>query len=255
MKNIDTKEIIISSTKSIFGMIPSVGTALNELFFDYNGRIKQKRLNHFVKILREYYSQNIDVNIENIKTEDFNDLFESVLKRVVTTKSTLKLKRFRDILIKELSNPTTETELIDIYLDLITSLSEEEILILNNHKYFNKAYDLELDNLRYLKERFEKIMENKKKETIIFERSKYEDDFLKLKSSIEEIESKHKSFEKYRSANYYNLNENKFFFFKQRLYSKGLLYDIGIGGIGTKPFAYMNITEFGIEFIKFIKGN
>lgn len=64
---------------------------------------------------------------------------------------------------------------------------------------------------------------------------------------------KHHELELYRSAEYYNLNENKYQFYLQRLYSQGLLIDIGIGGIGKEPFEMMNITEFGMEFINFIK--
>ena len=254
MKDTDKKEIIISSTKSVFGMIPHVGTALNELFFDYNGRLKQKRLNNFVEILHEYFSQNKDVSIENIKTEDFNDIFESILKRVVVTKSSHKLYRFRDILVKELNSPTSETELIDLYLDLITSLSEKELVILNNYKHFDKTFDNEIAKLYKLKQQFQKVSDDKKRETIIITRSKYEDEYLRLKGIIERTEKKHKKLEKYKTAEFYKLSEQKFFFYKQRLYSKGLLFDIGVGGVGTRAFEVMSITEFGIEFINFIKG-
>lgn len=253
MKKIDKKEILISTAKSIFGEIPFVGTALNELFFEYNGTIKQKRLNTFIEILTEYFSENSEVNIENIKTENFNDIFESVLKRVVTTKSKLKLIRFRDILINELKNPTSETELIEIYLDLITSLSEEELIILYSHKYFDINYEKELEGLNHSKTQFNAVIDRRKKETIIIERSRYEEEYLRLKSRIAELEKKLNPLEKYRTPDFYKLTEEKFFFYKQRLFSKGLLYDNGMNRIGITPFQMMNITEFGLEFIKFIK--
>ena len=249
----DKKELSISGTKSLFGAVPYVGTALNELFFEYNGRIKQKRLNHFVEILSDYFAENSETNIENIQTEDFNDLFESVLKRVVTTKSTLKMERYRDILIKELSNPTKETELIDIYLDLISSLSEEELIILFHHRHFDKTYNQEFEKLLDLKKQFDKVLEQKKRETIIIERSKYEDEYLRLKGEIEELETKHKKLEQYKQSSFYDIDDQKFFFYKQRLYSKGLLYDDGMGRLDVRPFQLMNITEFGIEFIDFIQ--
>lgn len=255
MEKVDTREILISSAKSIFGAVPFAGTALNELFFEYNGNIKQKRLNNFVEILSEYFSTNTDDNIKNIKTEDFNDIFESVLRRVVRTKSNLKLIRFRDILIKELNSPTKETELIDLYLDLITSLSEEELIILYNHRHFDKTYTEELDKLQGLKTEYQKVLENKKRETIIISRSKYEDEYLQLKEEIEKIENKHDSLKVFRTAEHYNIEKNKFFFYVQRLYSKGLIYDDGIGKLGGLPFKLMNITEFGVEFMHFIKGH
>ena len=130
MKKIDRKEIIISTAKSIFGIVPFGGAALDELFFEYNGRLKQNRLNRFVELLAENFTDESEIKIDNIKSEDFSDLFEAVLRRVVQTKSELKLVRFKDILIKELNSPSQHYELIDHYLDLISSLTEEEISIL-----------------------------------------------------------------------------------------------------------------------------
>src|SRR5690606_3919762 len=119
--------------KSIFGAVPFVGSLFDELFFEYNGRIKQKRLNHFIEILADNFTQESDIKIENIQTEDFNDLFESVLRRVVRTKSEWKLNKFKDILINELNSPTKQIELVELYLDLISDLSEEELTILYHH--------------------------------------------------------------------------------------------------------------------------
>ncbi|MDR6761899.1 hypothetical protein J2Y38_002108 [Flavobacterium sp. 2755] len=49
----DKKEILTSTAKSLFSLIPYAGTALTELVFDYNGRIKQNRLNKFIEILSD----------------------------------------------------------------------------------------------------------------------------------------------------------------------------------------------------------
>ena len=189
MTKMEKKEIIVSTVKSLFGAVPYGGTALNELFFEYNGRIKQKRLNRFIEILAENFTEDSEINIDNIKTEDFNDLFEAVLKRVVQTKSELKLNRFKDILIKELNSPTKETELIDVYLDLITTLSEEELVILFHHKSFNENYDKEREELDKLKERMSRLKENIKKETIIVEKSKYQDDYDMVSASIKKFKT------------------------------------------------------------------
>lgn len=253
MTKIDKNEILTSTVKSIFGAIPFGGTALNELFFEYNSQIKQKRLNKFVEILAKNFTENSGINLKNIKTEDFNDLFESVLRKAVQTKSELKLIRFKDILIKELNNPTEQTELIDLYLNLITSLSEEELVILFHHKDFNNNYENERDSLRELKEKMTKIKSNMKLETIIIEKSKYQNDYDDVSNKILEIKNKHKVLEKYRSHHFYGITEQKFLFYKQRLFSQGLIIDSGVGGIGTRPFQIMSITEFGVEFIDFIK--
>ena len=251
MRGINKKELLISSIKSIFGTIPVAGTALTEVFFEYSSSVKQKRLNKFVELLSDYFTKSSDVSVKNIKTEDFSDLFEAVLKRVVTTKSFQKLTRFRDILVKEMGNLTEETELIDLYLDLITTLSEEELIILEKHKYFDQSFDNERGRLSDLNDKYRIALKNQKNEAVIFGQSKYENECLRLKNEIEKIENKHKPILIFKNANYYGIEESKFYFYKQRLSSKGLLVDYG--RIGAAPFNIMYITEFGKEFINFIK--
>jgi len=253
MTKIDKKEIIISAAKSIFGVIPYGGALLDELFFEYNGRIKQKRLNHFIEILAENFTEDSQINIENIQTEDFNDLFESVLRRVVCTKSELKLRKFKDILINELNFPTKQIELVELYLDLINDLSEEEISILYYHKYFDLAYVDKIDKMNRLKNQLYSVKENQKKETIIIDQSTYSKEKIELEQRIEKFEKWFANLRKYKTAEFYNLDDNKFMLFKQRLFSKGLLLDNRMSRIGSGKFQHMGITEFGQEFIEFIK--
>lgn len=249
------KEIVASTFKTIFGVIPYGGAALDELFFEYNGRIKQNRLNRFVEILAEHFTNDSNIILENIKTEDFNDLFESVLRRVVQTKSELKLLRFKDILIKELNSPSENVELIDHYLDLISNLTEEEIKILHNHRFFTSKYEEEIDEMNLLKNNLTSLEQQLKNETIIINESKFKKPHDEVKIKYEYKRDYILSFSKYRKADFYHLNENKFMFYKQRLFSKGLLIDNPMDRIGNIPFAHMGITEFGIEFIDFIKNS
>lgn len=131
---IDKKELLVSTVKSVFGEVPLIGTALDEIIFEYSGRLKQKRLNRFVEIIAESITEESEVNLDNIQKENFIDLFESVLRRVVLTKSELKLNRFKDIIVNELTSPSQQIEVIELYLDLVSTLTEEEIAILYNHK-------------------------------------------------------------------------------------------------------------------------
>ena len=254
MNKLSKKEIISSTAKSLFGAVPFGGALLDELFFEYNGRIKQKRLNNFVEILAENFTEESKINIDNIKTEDFNDLFESVLRRVVQTKSELKLKRFKDILIKELNSPTEQTELVELYLDLISSLSEEELSILYHHRFFDNEYEDEIDKLNKLRDKLNSIKEKQKRETIVINGSKYADEKSETENGISEINNWLEPLKKYKSAEFYDLSENRFMFFKQRLFSKGLLVDNVRNRISGGTFQNMGITEFGVEFIEFIKG-
>ncbi|MBU1580479.1 MAG: hypothetical protein KJ754_13690, partial [Bacteroidetes bacterium] len=251
----DRQEILKSVVRSIFGAVPFGGTALNELFFEYNGQIKQKRLNRFVAILEEYFTEDSGINIDNIKTEDFNDLFESVLRRVVQTKSELKLLRFKDILIRELNSPSENTELNDHYLDLISSLTEEEITILYNHRHFTTEYEEKIDELNRHKDNLSSLKRQLDKEKDSNRTSEFQKPYDDLTETYERLNKQIDSVSKYRTAEFYGLSDNNFMFYKQRLFSKGLLIDDRMKRIGSLPFKDMGITEFGLEFIDFIKNS
>lgn len=247
------KEVIQTTVKSLFGAIPYAGTALNEVFFEYHSRIKQKRLNNFTQILAEYFEKNQDVKIDNIKNEHFADIFEAVLKRVVQTKSESKLKRFRTILINELKDPTDQIELVDLYLDLISSLSEEELNILYHHRCFDSQYEGLIDNMNNARDQVQRIENLKKEERIIIEKSRYHDQHIDAKEEFEKYKNQVDSNLKYRKCEFYELDDKKFIFYKQRLFSKGLLIDNPSNRIGSLPFHAMGISEFGKEFIEFIQ--
>ncbi len=85
--------------------------------------------------------------MENLKTEEFSDLFEAVLRRVTQTKSKEKHKRFRDVLIHHIKNPDPDIDNSETYLDAITSLNEMSINILKEHQQFDNAYKI-IDPLR-----------------------------------------------------------------------------------------------------------
>ena len=255
MNKIDKKEILISTVKSIFGAVPFGGTALNELFFEYNGQLKQKRLNNFIEILSDNFTEESGIKLENIKTEDFNDLFESVLRRVVRTKSELKLQRFKDILIKQLIRPSEHSELNDHYLELISTLTEEEITILYNHRHFTLEYEDKITEMNRHKSNLDSLQKQLDNERLIIGHSKFQEPFEKLTITYHKSKEYIDSLEKFKKAEYYNLTDNVFMFYKQRLFAKGLLIDDRMKRIGNLPFSHMGITEFGIEFIDFIKNS
>ena len=253
MKKIDRKEIIISTAKSIFGIVPFGGAALDELFFEYNGRLKQNRLNRFVELLAENFTDESEIKIDNIKSEDFSDLFEAVLRRVVQTKSELKLVRFKDILIKELNSPSQHYELIDHYLDLISSLTEEEISILYNHRHFTIEYEEEINKLTLLRDNLSSLERQIQNEKGLLGESKFKKPHDTVKLKLDKKKIYIDSFAKFKQAEFYNLSEINFMFYKQRLFSKGLLIDNRMSRIGSLPFGHMGITEFGLEFLNFIR--
>ena len=160
----------------------------------------------------------------------------------------------KNILIKELKKPTDNIEYVDLYLDLITTLSEEELIVLFHHKCFDKKYDKELEELSVLETRLNNVIKNRKNERLVIGKSRYQDEIKEIETKRGPIRQKHEELKKYRKAEHYGIDDEKFFFYKQRLYSKGLLYDNGIGRTKIRPFEMMSITEFGFEFIDFIIG-
>ena len=76
------EEISKTATKVLFGIIPYIGDALDEVVFEHRSRIKQNRINQFVESFKEFYkSLNIkQVKIDDIKSEEFGDVFEAILR-------------------------------------------------------------------------------------------------------------------------------------------------------------------------------
>jgi hypothetical protein len=95
MKN---KALVESGAKIFFSLIQYRGQLLSETFFDYRSRVKQDRLNSFIESLVQYLENiNGGVTVELQQSEDFGDLFESIVKRVIQTSSKEKAVRFRNV--------------------------------------------------------------------------------------------------------------------------------------------------------------
>lgn len=259
MKKIDVQEAAISLTKSIFAAVPFAGGVLNKVFFDYRSRIKQYRLNNFTELLTVFFVDNPDIDPESLKTEEFSDLFESVIRRVLQTKSREKHIRFRDVLIRQIHRPHEDIEDAETYLDLISTLNEVAIWILNEHLGFIEAFEA-IDPLRAkvlarTTVRQEKI--NKMPGNTEDDQKEREKATSKSKADQQKVERYNKqvtSLQGFRKAACYNIQESEYLYYKQTLYAKGLLVDKGIGGgMGdSKPFQWMWITEFGRKFMGFI---
>lgn len=253
------KELITSTLKTTISLIPIYGGIINEIVFEYSGRLKQKRLNQFTELLIDYINEsNIETNLDNIDKDDFTDVLESILLKVTRTKSLDKLKHYRDLLFHCIETKTWDIENTERFLDLIYNLKEYEIIILNNHLNFDDQYDSLIQTLE------EKIEERYSLENILKNESTLKEDgfannydrYLKeieiINNEIKKMESYKLQLSKNREAYFYNLNEEEFLYSKQKLYSLGLLIDSGIGAIDVEPFEIMSITSFGKRFINFI---
>lgn len=232
----ESKEILVSATKIIFGNIPFAGPALDEIFFEYRGRLKQERLNKFVELLSEYFEKGQNLDLENLKTEDFSDLFEAVIKRVVQTKSEDKHRHFRDILISQIKNPKKTNSELEIFLDLISSLNETQIIILSEYREKAIRYKEYFSQCRVIEEK------NIKKGAGIDSSS---EQLEKLKEVFFEKENERNDF-------YKKLPENDLLYNKQILISKGLMNDGIYESPLHSPLSQAEVSEFGLRFLKFL---
>lgn len=233
--------------RTMLGTLP-YGPVFIEIL-EIGGRIKQERLNSFLEELAKFLTENQeDINIDNIRSEDFIDLFESVITRVVKTQSEIKRQRFKDILINKIKVPDYNIDNAEIHLSIISELSEKAIEILSYHAVFNEEYE-------NAKERVAKIPEQIKLESVLIASevdNKRKEQIKKLELEYLEKTEYIESLELYRESGFYNITESDFLYYKQTLASKALLVDSGVGSIGCRPFEIMSITQFGQDFINFI---
>lgn len=263
MNKLEESEIGIALLKGSIGAIPFVGTAINEMLFEVRGRVKQNRINNFVKAFADFI-QKFDSNklkLEQIKDEDFGDFFEEFLRNISKTRSETKILAFRNLLINQFLNPIPidKTELI---MNIVSSLHEKQILILSMIKVNYEFGYPECKGEKLIKERNLLELENQIQEKYGF--MKFDDisgnrDFEellgktnKLKNEIKKLEKDIESLEEPFLAETYELSQSDFFYLKQDLTNKALLIDKGMQYSG-EPLELIEISQLGIELIELIK--
>lgn len=222
--------------QSMFAAAPHGGAALHEVI-GTRGNLKASRLAGFAGLLAEAVSQLPGADMSRLTSEEFSDLFESVLLRVAQTKSPQKHTRFRDILARYIQDVELDVSHAEMYLDLICTLSEVEITVLYQHRLFDDQYDRDLDQLAQLRA----AVPDAEPHGLVAE----PDDEVELERKIAGIDRR-------RNASFYMLSHPKFMYCKQALLSRGLLLDSGTGRPDVAPYELMSITDFGKGFIAFI---
>lgn len=221
-KNVLLYEFGISATRSAIGAIPYIGTLLNEVIFDFRGRIKQERCNRFINELTKYMAS-IDekcIDFAFIKSDDFSDLFESIIRRVIYNRSEEKMHRFKKILVKQMMVPS-HSDYTETFLDLVERLNEKQIEILSAYKDAGCNDSSKGNDTKH-----------EHKEKTLYDKSKLDS---------------------YRKNEYYNIDEETYKFYVQDLASKALLIDNGMNIVGAGPMELLDITGFGHAFLGFIE--
>lgn len=222
----EIKEVGISVVKGLLGAVPFAGTALNEALFEARGRIKQRRINTFIEELSSYMASlnKNDINFEAIQSEEFSDIFESILKRVAYNRSTEKLHRFKKILVNQMISPV-QPVFTETFLDLVQRLEEPQIAILNHYKKMRLG--------------------TVDREVVPAERGVIDGGDAFGKHEVKEPS--------YNKPEFFGLDEASYIFFVQDLISKALIIDDSINRYGARPFDILEITQFGMEFLSFLE--
>jgi len=221
---IQLEQAAISAKNVIFSNIPFFGTILDEVLFENRSRVKQERFNRFVEEFEKYLRsiRPCDIDQKHLKSEEFGDIFESILRRVMHTASGEKVHRYKMILLNEMKH-TYESDFKETFLDIVSRINEDQILILN---HFREAKGSE--------------PESNPEWGVI--------DGGDAEGEGAEVSLNHK-------RNLLGFAEAKYLFYVQDLVSKSLLYDDSVGVYGgAKTYTYLKITPFGEGFLGSIEG-
>jgi len=261
-KKIILREVGISATKGAIGAIPFVGTALNEAIFESRGRIKQERVNKFIKMLQEFMDtvSEEDIDFEHLKSDEFSDIFESILKRIVYTRSEEKLKRFRKVLVSEMQNPS-DTDFTETFLDMISRLEEVQIKILKDIRITTKncgglherVFKLQ-NEIQAHKTQLKKELEHQKNgfaNSVSREQKNISEKNTLLKTNLNILADN----QQFNNSKAYGIEFSQYSFYLQDLISKALLQERLIPRYGKEPpvTKIIEITTYGEEFLKYIE--
>lgn len=228
------KQVMIGIAKGSIAALPYLGGVFNEALFEVRGRIAQNRINNFVEsFLGHLHELGITLNEEVIHSEDFNDIYAAIIKRVVDTKNEHKLKTFRDILTSTLTT-TYQSDFNETFLDLVTRLDFMEMEILKMFEHTGRSGSMD-------------IIEGDDSSISILTSASYNENIIqKIKaesSHLSTIES-----------------HGKYEFYICDLISKALIIDTKTTGntykdLEKEGLTYLYITDFGREFLRFIRNS
>lgn len=238
----------------------TVGTVLSELIFERHQREKQNRINSFIELFARELEIDLDDNKKDVVLSiEFGDLLDSVLRRVSRTSSQDKRHRFKKVLLNHFKNPIS-IDFTETYLDLINKLNETHLKILTEHYKALPLLSMNTENLRKSRQDLDRSQEIMSKGTNISgvigtaEQNRKISHYSSKKNIFIKFEKDRKKICLAFDHDKYNLSENEFKFYLQDLYSKSLLYNPASGLVSdTGMFNQMEITQFGIEFIEFLK--
>lgn len=214
---------------SVLGFLPG-GHIVTEIV-EYRAKVQQERLNKFSDFLKKGFETCTDKSFdpETLKTEEFLDAFEAIIRKVASTSSEQKLKRYRNVLLRTMYEKN-DSELFFKYLALIDEISETQILILSTLGHGGGGIE-ESEMMRQLSN---------------------PDDFADYAKNLLQLSL-------FTLANGQKIKTTEIDFFIHDLESKGIIENKNRGIIkqtftGETPVPKkFSLTEIGSDFLEFIK--
>ena len=212
--------------EALVSRVPGGVGLLADAFIRYRNLIKQERVCDLLEELKKDIESTDphEFDQEYLRSEEFSDILESILWRVVNTASEEKVHRFKMILLNEMKH-TYESDFKETFLDIAFRINEDQILILDHFREIRNS-ESESSSERGI-----------------------------IQSEDAGGEGARASLNRERDL--LGFDESKYLFYVQDLVSKSLLYDenILLFDGGGKPYTNLKITPFGEEFLRFIEGS
>lgn len=216
MNDVKNKEIAIGVVKGAFGAIPYAGQFLNEVVFDIRGRIKQQRFNDLVEEISVKIKklESGEISESLIKSEEFGDLFEKIVREATNRKMHKNLKLLARISVECMkSTEFLNHPLLSVIVESVSSLTESELSILNQLIPYNKANQQKIKNA----EKEIDFQLDYSKETVL------------------------------------GLKKNLFLASFDSLISKGLVFDDTVGRWGGGSRLFIKPSQLGIEIFNLLE--
>lgn len=127
------RDMLMNGTTSLFP-----GGAFLKDVLDFRQDLKQRRiikfLDSFLEELNEITSKSEGDILDACTTEEFIDIFDSVIEKIQQTKSEQKAKRFSDLLIKQTIEPFPDYFMLKV-IDILHSLNDVQIHMLDKLRF------------------------------------------------------------------------------------------------------------------------
>lgn len=121
-----------TAVKALISAVPILGGSISTVIGDIQNIRKEKRFIEFINGLREDLHNLSDrVNSEFISKEDFLDIFEQTVRKIVMTRQEVKRTAFRHILSNAILSSDVSYSEVEEFLSLVERFREEHVFLLS----------------------------------------------------------------------------------------------------------------------------